>query len=81
MLFSEMFVKPEYNGTLITGIYRKPTNKEQYLHWDSHQQVGAKYSVINTLSHRVKIVSSTQEILRMEKQHKREVLTKCKYPS
>ena len=53
---------------------------DQYLHWDSHLQVTAKYSIINTLHHRDKAVSSTSELLRTNKEWLSEVLTKFKYP-
>ena len=35
-------------------VYRKPTHVDQYLQWDSHPHLSAKYSVINTLTHREK---------------------------
>ena len=69
---------PEYDGTLITCVYRKPTLLDQYLHWDSHHHIRAKCSVINTLKHRAKADSSTPELLRTEKQHIMKVLTNCK---
>ena len=40
----------------------------------------AKFSVINTLSHRAKTVCSKPELLQQEKDHLRKALTKCKYP-
>ena len=52
----------------------------QYLQWDSHHYLSAKFSVINTLSHRAKTVCSNPELLQQEKEHLRKALTKCKYP-
>ena len=64
---------------LIT-VYRKPTHTDQYLQWDSHHHLSAKFSVIHTLSHRAKTVCSKPELLQQEKDHLRKALTKCKYP-
>ena len=61
-------------------VYKKPIHTDQYLHRDNHHHLLAKYSVMNTLHYRAKAVSSLPDLLRTEKQHLREVLTKCKYP-
>ena len=47
-------VKPEANGRLSITEYRKPTHTDQYIQWDSHHHISAKYSVTNTLTHRAK---------------------------
>ena len=47
------------NNTLSTTVYKKPTHRDQYLHWDNNHFITAKQSVYNTLAHRAKIVSST----------------------
>ena len=52
--FLDTSVKPEANGRLSITVYRKPTHMDQYLHWDSHHHLSAKYSVINTLTNRAK---------------------------
>ena len=44
-----------------------PSHTYQFLHWYSHQHIGTKYSVINTLDHRDKTVSFTPELLKPEK--------------
>ena len=61
-------------------MYRKPTHTDQYLQWDSHHNLSAKFSVINTLSHGAKTVCSNPELLKQEKEHLRKALTQCKYP-
>ena len=58
----------------------KPTHTDQYLQWDSHHHLSAKFSVIHTLSHRASTVCSKPELLQKEKDHLRKALTKCKYP-
>ena len=78
--FLDTIVKPEADGTLSITVYRKPTHTDQYLQWDSHHHLSAKFSIIHTLSHRATIVCSKPELLQQEKDHLRKALTKCKYP-
>ena len=78
--FLDTFVEPEADGTLFITMYRKPTYTDQYLQWDSHHHLSAKFSVIHTLSHRPSTVCSKPALLQQEKDHLREALTKCKYP-
>ena len=78
--FLDTIVKPEVNGSLSITVYRKPTHTDQYLQWDTHHNLSAKFSVINTLSHRAQTVCSNPELLKKEKEHLRKALTKCKYP-
>ena len=52
----------------------------QYLQWDSHHNLGAKYSVISTLTHKARTVCTKPELLNKDIQHLRNALTKCKYP-
>ena len=79
--FLDTIVKPEDNGSLSITVYRKPTHTDQYLQWDSHHNLSAKFSVINMLSHRAKTVCSNPELLIQEKEHLRKGLTQCKYPN
>ena len=78
--FLDTIVKPEANGTLCITVYRKPTHTDQYLQWDSHHHLSAKFSVIHILSHRASTVCSNPELPQQEKDHLRKALTKCKYP-
>ena len=78
--FLDTIVKPEADGTPSITVYRKPTHTDQYLQWDSHHHLSAKFSVIQTLSHRASTVCSKPELLQQEKDHLRKALTKCKYP-
>ena len=79
--FLDTIVKPEENGGLSITVYRKPTHTDQYLQWDSHHNLSAKFSVINTLSHGAQTVCSNPELLKQEKEHLRKALTQCKYPN
>ena len=78
--FLDTIVKPEADGKLSITVYRKPTHTDQYLQWDSHHHLSAKFGVIHTLSHRAQTVCSNPELLHKEKTHLRNALTQCKYP-
>ena len=54
ILFFDTTVKPKADGSLSITVYRKCTHTDQYLQWDSHHHLSAKFSVICTLSHRPK---------------------------
>ena len=78
--FLDTIVKPEADGNLYITVYRKPTHMDQHLEWDSHHHLSAKFSVIQTLTHRAQTVCSNPELLHKEKAHLRKALTQCKYP-
>ena len=76
----DIIVKPEADGNLSTTVYRKPTHTDQYLQWDSHHHLSAKFSLIHTLSHRAQTVCNNPELLHKEQIHLKNTLTQCKYP-
>ena len=78
--FLDVLVTPQSDGTLSTSVYRKPTHTNQYLQWDSHHSISAKYSVISTLFHRAKEVCSTKQQLKEEHDQIQQALTLCRYP-
>ena len=80
ILFLDTIVKADADGTLSITVYRKPTHTDQYLQWDSHHHLSAKFNVIHTLCHRASTVCSKPELLQQEKDHLRKALNKCKYP-
>ena len=63
--------------TFSTTVYRKPTHTDQYLHRDSNHHITAKQSVFNTLAHRAKTVSSTQDSMDKELDHIKSALKHC----
>ena len=65
--FLDTIIRPEADGTFTIGVYRKPTH------------ISAKYSVINTLTHRTLPICSTPDLAE-ELQHLEHVLGQCKYP-
>ena len=79
--FLDTIIRPEADGTFTIGVYRKPTHTDLYLPWDSNHNIAAKYSVINTLSHRALTISSTPELAEQELQHLEKVLVQYKYPT
>ena len=60
---------------------RKPTHRDQYLHWDSNHIIIAKHSVYSTLAHRAKVVSSNQPCLMKELEHIKWALQACHVPT
>ena len=78
--FLDTLVQPEADISLSIRAYHKPTHTDQYLQWDSHHNLSAKYSVTGTLTHMVKSVCTTPGLLDEELQHLKEALVRCKYP-
>ena len=78
-LDSLITIQPDNNFS--TTVYRKPTHTDQYLHWDSNHYITAKQSVFNTLAHRAKTVSSTQDSMDKELDHIKTALKHCQFPS
>ena len=78
--FLDALVTPQADGTLSTSLYRKPTHTNQYLHWDSHHAISAKYIVISTLFHRAKEVCYIKQQLEEEQEHIQQALPLCKSP-
>ena len=79
--FLDTLVTIEPDNTFSTTVYRKPTHTDQYLHWDSNHHITAKQSVFNTLAHRAKVVSSSQDKLDQELQHIKTALQQCQFPN
>ena len=54
-----LLVSSGHDNTLFTTVYRKPSHTDQYIHWDSHHNLSAKYSLFITLTHRARTVCAT----------------------
>ena len=78
--FLDILITPDEEGKLVTSVYRKPTHTDQYLQWDSQHPISAKYSVVGTLYHRAKTISSNNEKLQQEDDHLTRALGDCNYP-
>ena len=79
--FLDTLVTPMADNSLSITVYHKPTHTDQYLKWDSHHSLSAKYSVIGTLTHRAKTVYTDPELLQNEIYHLRRALGKYNYPT
>ena len=75
--FLDVLVTPQPDGTLTTSVFRKPTHTNQYIQWDSHHSISAKYSVISTLYHRANEVCSTNQQLKEEHEQIKQAFTLC----
>ena len=78
--FLDTLVTWQADNSLSITVYCKPTHTDQYLQWDSHHSLSAKYSVIGTLSHRAKTVCTIPELLQKELTHPRNAMGKCNCP-
>ena len=61
--FFDTLVKPKADNTLSITVYGKPMHTNQYLQWDSHHNLVARYSVISTLTHRARTVCTRPDFL------------------
>ena len=79
--FLDTLVTPLADNSLSITVYCKPTHTDQYLQWDSHHSLSARYSVIGTLTHRAKTVCTDPGLLQKELTNLRKALGKCNYPA
>ena len=78
--FLDTLIKPTPNSIEST-VYRKTTDAEWYLDYNSNHPISAKLSVIHTLIHRAKQVCATPEFLAKEMDHLHKVLQDKHYPA
>ena len=81
MPFLDTLVMPQPDGTLATTVCKKSIQTHQYLLWDSHHTISAKYNVVSqyTYSQGQGCVFQPTAIA-AGKNHLQELLTTCKYP-
>ena len=79
--FLDMLITPDEDGRLNSTVYRKPSDTDQYLHWDSHHTITSKYNMIGNLCHRARTICSFPSQLQKEYRHLFKSLRKCKYPN
>ena len=65
---------PDPDNSLITTVCRKPTHASLYLQWDSHHNLAARFSVINTLTHKAKTVCSNPQPLKEDENDLKQAL-------
>ena len=69
------------DNSLLTTVYRKSTQIDQYLHLDSHHKLSAKCSLFITLIHRARTVCFIPQLLHKDEEHIKGVLQRCNYPT
>ena len=79
--FLDTIVLPQPENSLLTSAYSKPTHTDLYLQCNSHHQLSAKFSVINTLRHRARTFCSNNQLLKEEEDHLNRAFSSCKYPT
>ncbi|KAJ8909510.1 hypothetical protein NQ315_012834 [Exocentrus adspersus] len=63
-----------------TNVYRKKTNTNRYLNFDSNHHLSVKKGIIKSLYDRAKLVSSNLNIFHQEKDHIKNILKENAYP-
>ncbi|KAJ8911562.1 hypothetical protein NQ315_007943 [Exocentrus adspersus] len=63
-----------------TNVYRKKTNTNRYLNFDSNHHLSVKKGIIKSLYDRAKLVSSNLNIFDQEKDHIKNILKENAYP-
>ena len=69
------------SNSMESTVYQKTTHTDRYLDYNSNHPISAKLSVIHTLIHKAKQVSSTPEFLAKEMDHLHKVLQDNHYPT
>ena len=79
--FLDVLLTKEEDGTLITSVYRKPTDNSIYIHWQSYAPKQWKIGTLSGIVRRAHEICSTEELLEEEIRHIRKVFTETNgYP-
>ncbi|KAJ8913061.1 hypothetical protein NQ315_006562 [Exocentrus adspersus] len=70
----------EINSNFQTNVYRKKTNTNRYLNFNSNHHLSIKKGVIKSLYDRAKLVSSNVNFFNQEKDHIKNILKENAYP-
>ncbi|KAJ8912099.1 hypothetical protein NQ315_005435 [Exocentrus adspersus] len=70
----------EINSNFQTNVYRKKTNTNRYLNFNSNHHLSIKKGVIKSLYDRAKLVSSNVNFFNQEKDHIKNILKENTYP-
>ena len=80
ILFLDVLLNHEADGSIRTNVYRKPTHTDRYLDFGSHHPISHKRSVISTLLSRADRISSTVTSKKSEEEHVTSALKHNGYP-
>ena len=79
--FLDVLITRTENNTFETTVFRKETNTNLYINWNSHAPVQWKIGTLRTLLKRSIIICSNEYLLKNEVNHLRNVFTKINdYP-
>ncbi len=78
--FLDVLVKREPDFTFSTCVYRKPTNTDRYLQFDSHHPRSHKRAVLQTLVDRATKISNNEHARNRELNHVKDILRQNGYP-
>ncbi|CAH1258851.1 Hypp2092 [Branchiostoma lanceolatum] len=78
--FLDTLLVRKEDGTVKLLVYRKTTNTDQYLNFQSHHPLHQKLGVIRTLLDRCNAVVTEEQDKQLETQHVKRALSRCGYP-
>ena len=81
LLFLDVLLEHEEDGSFSTTLYRKPTHTDRYLNFASHHPLAHKIAVVKTLHGRAEAIISTVVHKDSEVRHIRGALGTNGYPS
>ena len=73
--FLDVMITRQEDGTVQTGVYRKPTNSNVYIHWDSYAPEQWKVGTLLGMIRRAYDICSNEQELTKELDHLKEVFT------
>ena len=80
--FLDISIRRLFNGKLETTVFRKETNTDIYMNWNSHAPMQWKIGTLKNLVKRSIIICSDQHLLQIELDHLRKVFVEINdYPS
>ena len=80
MLFLNVLLTREEDGTVSMSVYRKPAHTDQYLAFESHHPMAHKRAVVRTLMHWAEALCSSGVSRTQEEKRLQEALEKYGYP-
>ena len=79
--FLDTQLRRREDGSLDVSIYRKPTHRDQYLHFKFHHLTNMKSGLVRCLHDRLSEIISTQDNLQKKVDHLARILKQNRYPA